>query len=32
VAFRKALSYAINRSDVSKLGEYGYAHRPTRSA
>jgi peptide/nickel transport system substrate-binding protein len=25
VAFRKALSYAINRSDVSKLGEYGYA-------
>src|SRR5205823_5668642 len=24
-AFRKALSYAINRSDVSKLGEYGYA-------
>jgi len=25
VAFRKALSLAINRSDVSKLGEYGYA-------
>jgi len=25
VAFRKALSYGINRSDVSKLGEYGYA-------
>ena len=25
VAFRKALSMAINRSDVSKLGEYGYA-------
>ena len=25
VAFRKALSFAINRSDVSKLGEYGYA-------
>jgi peptide/nickel transport system substrate-binding protein len=25
VQFRKALSYAINRSDVSKLGEYGYA-------
>jgi peptide/nickel transport system substrate-binding protein len=25
VPFRKALSYAINRSDVSKLGEYGYA-------
>jgi len=25
VAFRKALSHAINRSDVSKLGEYGYA-------
>ncbi|MDX6485931.1 MAG: peptide/nickel transport system substrate-binding protein [Gaiellaceae bacterium] len=24
-AFRKALSFAINRSDVSKLGEYGYA-------
>jgi peptide/nickel transport system substrate-binding protein len=24
-AFRKALSHAINRSDVSKLGEYGYA-------
>jgi peptide/nickel transport system substrate-binding protein len=24
-AFRKALSYAVNRSDVSKLGEYGYA-------
>ena len=24
-AFRKALSLAINRSDVSKLGEYGYA-------
>jgi peptide/nickel transport system substrate-binding protein len=25
VAFRKALSLAINRNDVSKLGEYGYA-------
>jgi peptide/nickel transport system substrate-binding protein len=25
VAFRKALSYAIDRSTVSKLGEYGYA-------
>jgi peptide/nickel transport system substrate-binding protein len=25
VAFRKALSLSINRSDVSKLGEYGYA-------
>ncbi len=25
VQFRKALSFAINRSDVSKLGEYGYA-------
>ena len=25
VPFRKALSLAINRSDVSKLGEYGYA-------
>jgi peptide/nickel transport system substrate-binding protein len=25
LAFRKALSHAINRSDVSKLGEYGYA-------
>jgi len=24
-AFRQALSMAINRSDVSKLGEYGYA-------
>jgi peptide/nickel transport system substrate-binding protein len=24
-AFRKALSLSINRSDVSKLGEYGYA-------
>jgi peptide/nickel transport system substrate-binding protein len=24
-AFRKALSLAINRNDVSKLGEYGYA-------
>ena len=25
VPFRKALSHAIDRSDVSKLGEYGYA-------
>jgi peptide/nickel transport system substrate-binding protein len=25
IDFRKALSLAINRSDVSKLGEYGYA-------
>ena len=25
VAFRKALSYAIDRNSVSKLGEYGYA-------
>jgi len=25
VAFRKALSYAIDRNTVSKLGEYGYA-------
>jgi peptide/nickel transport system substrate-binding protein len=25
VAFRKALSLAVNRNDVSKLGEYGYA-------
>ncbi len=25
VPFRQALSMAINRSDVSKLGEYGYA-------
>ena len=25
VPFRKALSLAINRNDVSKLGEYGYA-------
>jgi peptide/nickel transport system substrate-binding protein len=25
VAFRKALSYAIDRKTVSKLGEYGYA-------